>query len=121
MFGRHSLFLFVLLLSVGCASVGQNGASSYEAVGNTLHAAVTDYLAIQSRLTAAQREEFMEAYERVCKSYQTAGVLLTVAVDAQDAPSANTSIVAYQRTVNGLPALAAEVSRVVRKLKGTAK
>jgi hypothetical protein len=66
-------------------------------------------------LTADQKEEFREAYAQLCKSYQTAGILLASAMeDTQDQANTNTALLAFQRTVAQLPAMADRISQVAR-------
>jgi hypothetical protein len=65
-----------------------------------------------------QKQEFEEAYAQLCKSYQTAGILLASVMNAQDQESVNTAMLSYQRLATQLPAMADKVSRLVRGFKG---
>ncbi len=120
MLGKHILSGILLLLAGACATAGgpSLGSTSYEGVADMLLNAVTTYQALEARLTAEQKQEFKEAYDQLCKSYQTSGILLESAVDADDQASAHTAIISYQRTVVQLPGMAEKVSRLVQGFKG---
>ncbi len=110
---------FLLLFAGACASAGLSNhtSASYEGVADTVQNAVTGYRAIEPRLTAEQKQEFEEAYTQLCKSYQTAGVLLDSVMKAADQDSANTSLLSYQRLAAQFPEMADKLSRLVRGFK----
>lgn len=110
---------FLLLFAGACASAGwQNRTStSYEGVADKVQDAVTGYQALESRLTAEQKQEFEEAYAQLCKSYQTAGILLASVMKAQDQESANTAMLSYRRLATQFPVMADKVSRLVQDFK----
>ncbi len=110
----------LLLLLVGaCASTGFGNPemTSAEGIAHTMTNAVTTYKALEPRLSAAEKKDFMDAYNRVCSAYQTAGTLLTSILDASDEASAHTALVSYQMTMDQLPVLAHEVLRRVATFK----
>jgi predicted negative regulator of RcsB-dependent stress response len=116
---KHLFAGFLLLFAGACASAGwQNQAStSYEGVADELQNAVTSYQALESRLTAEQKQEFEEAYAQLCKSYQTAGILLASVMKAQDEESVNTAMLSYRLLATQLPAMADKVSRLIQGFK----
>jgi hypothetical protein len=120
---KHFLVALLLLLLGACASVGigNPGATSAEGMAKTITDAVTTYKALEPRLSAAQKEEFKEAYNHVCSVYQTAGILLGSILDAYDEASSHTALVSYQMTMDQLPILTNKVSRIVQSFKGAGK
>ena len=120
MLGKRFLAGLLLLLTAACAGTTAQGpgSPSYDGAAENLKRAVATYRALEPKLTPDQKEEFKEAYAQLCKSYQTAGILLESAMDAEDQANANTALVAFQRTVSQLPAMTDKVSQVARKFEG---
>lgn len=116
---KHLVACFLLLFAGACASAGLQGHSStsYEGVADKVQNAVTAYQAMESRLTAEQKQEFEEAYGQLCKSYQTAGILLGSVFKAQDQESVNTAMLSYQRLASQFPEMADKISRLVQGFK----
>ena len=110
----------LLLLTAACAAAGvQSTASqSYDGGAEALKKAVATYRALEPKLTPDQKEEFREAYAQLCKSYQTAGILLSAVMDVQDQANVNTALLAFQKTAAQLPALTDKVCKVVRGFVG---
>ncbi len=120
MSGKRFLAGLLLLLTAACAGAAAQGPASrsYDGAAETLKRAVATYRALEPKLTADQKEEFREAYAQLSKSYQTAGILLASAMDAEDQANTNTALLAFQKTVAQLPAMTDRVSRVVRGFGG---
>jgi len=116
MLGKRFLAGLLLLLTAACAGTAAQGPASpsYDGAAETLKRAVATYRALEPKLTADQKEEFREAYAQLCKSYQTAGILLASAMDSEDPANTNTALLAFQRTVAQLPAMADRISQVAR-------
>lgn len=117
MLGKRFLAGLLLLLTAACAGTAAQGPASpsYDGAAETLKRAVATYRALEPKLTADQKEEFREAYAQLCKSYQTAGILLASAMeDTQDQANTNTALLAFQRTVAQLPAMTDRISQVAR-------
>ncbi len=116
--GRRKVFLvcLVCVLLAGCASgtLGNRTSASYEEAGGKLQTTIETYQKIEPRLTAAQREQFKEAYGGISKAYQTAGILLASVMDAADEASAHTAVVSYRRITSELPAMIDKLDRLVR-------
>ncbi len=119
MLGKYVLAGFLLLFAGACASAGlpNKASTSYEGVADELQDAVTSYQALEPRLTPEQKQEFEDAYAQLCKSYQTAGILLASIMKAQDQESANTAMFSYRRLATQFPAMADKISRLVRGFK----
>jgi hypothetical protein len=111
---------FLLLLTAACAAGGlyDRGSTQFVAFGDKLQDAVTTYRSLEPRLTEDQKMEFEQAYARVCKAYQTAGVLLGAILKAADQESANTAELSYRTLMAELPDLVNKVTRLVRDFKG---
>jgi hypothetical protein len=116
MLRKCSLLTIVLFLLASCASaeLGRPTSATYEGSAATLQTAVESYQRLEPRLTVQQKKEFKESYEGICRSYQTAGILLESVVDAADPASANTAMVSYQRTVAALPRMIDKLAGLVR-------
>jgi hypothetical protein len=123
---RKERFLIglVLLLAASCASTDLRTltAASYEGAGEIMENSVNTYLRLQPKLTPVQQQEFKEQYAAICKSYQTAGILLDSATDAADAASAHTAVISYRRTIAELPNMINRLSQLVQSFgKATGK
>jgi hypothetical protein len=123
MHSKRFLIGLLLLLVGACASAGLGNpeATSAGGIADTMTDAIKTYQALEPRLSAAQKEEFKDAYNHVCSAYQTAGTLLTAIFDAYDEASAHTALVSYQMTMEQLPILANRVSQLVQSFKAGAK
>jgi len=120
MLGKRFVAGLLLLFAAACAAPGVQGqgSPSYDGGAEALKSAVAKYRALEPKLTAGQKEEFGEAYGQLCKSYQTAGILLESVMDAQDEANANQAMLAFKRVVTQLPAMTDRVSQVVRGFEG---
>jgi hypothetical protein len=118
---RHQRFLacFVLLFLGGCATSGlsSSGTISREGTGNTLQATVEAYQKMEPRLTTAQRQQFKEAYDGICTSYQTVGILLSSVLDAADEASSRTAMISYRVTEAELPKMINRLAGLVQSFK----
>ena len=117
MFKASSFLVWIVCLTIaGCASadLGRPTAATYESSADTLQTAIESYQRLEPRLTAQQKKDFKESYEGICRSYQTAGVLLESVTDAADPASANTAMVSYRRTVAALPGMINKLGSLVR-------
>ena len=115
----YTLVGFVLLFVALCGSgfaAGPN-AESFRGAADILQSTVDAYRKAEPRLTAAQRDEFKEAYTAICSAYQTAGVLLESVMDAADEPSARTAMFSYQRIAGELPNMVNKLAKQVRSYK----
>jgi hypothetical protein len=113
----------LLLLVAACASGagGNSGFAGGRGFPDTLADAITTYRAMEPRLSAEQKTEFKEAYDRVVSAYQMAGTLLASVFDAADEASAHTAMVGYMTTADALPGLTDRVAKLVRGFKGSNK
>lgn len=122
---RGKRFLAALLfLAVGaCASAGTGGPGSAHSgdMATTMTDAMSTYQALGPRLTAAQKEEFREACDRVISAHNTSGVLLASFFDAQDEASARTALLSYRATMAALPDLVNKVARLAKSFKESAR
>jgi hypothetical protein len=118
MMRKRFLAGLLLLLTAACAGAAAQASPSQGGSTEALKSAVAKYRALEPKLTAAQKEEFTEAYAQLCKSYQTAGILLEAVMDSEDEANANTALLSFQKTVEQLPVLTDAVIKVVRKLEG---
>jgi hypothetical protein len=114
--GYSFLTWLVCLVIAGCASADLNRptAATYEGSAATMQMAIESYQRLEPRLTAQQKKDFKESYEGICRSYQTAGVLLESVTDAADPASANTALISYRRTVAALPGMIDKLAGLVR-------
>ncbi len=119
MFGMRAFLVCLIFLCA--AAVPPAGlaapADTYEGSGRVVQRAVETYQKLEPRLSAEQKKRFKEAYDGICESYQTAGVLLTSVTEAADAASARTALVSYQRIMTELPNMINKLDRLVQGFK----
>jgi hypothetical protein len=116
---QRLLACFVLLLLGGCATTGlsSSGTVPREGTANTMQATVEAYQKLEPRLTPAQRQQFKEAYDGICTSYQTVGILLSSVLDSADEASAHTAMVSYRVTEAELPKMINRLAGLVQSFK----
>ena len=121
MFGKRAFLvcLTCLYLAVSAtASLGrETTTTTYEGSGNTMQSAIETYQKLEPQLTAEKKKRFKDAYDGICESYQTAGILLASVMDAADPPSAHTALVSYQRIMTELPNMINKLDKLVQSLR----
>jgi hypothetical protein len=120
MFKKQHAFaclLFLLLAGSAGVSFAASAAASYEGAGNILQTTIETYQKLEPKLTAAQREKFKEAFDGICTSYQTAGILLSSVIDAADEGSSRTAMASYQRIAGELPRMINRLAGLVQSFK----
>jgi hypothetical protein len=113
----YACLLFLLLAGTAGVSFAAPSATSYEGSGSILQTTIENYQKLEPKLTAAQREEFKEAFEGICTTYQTAGILLSSVMDAADEVSGRTAMASYQRIMGELPRMINRLARLVQSFK----